>query len=248
MEDLPALAVNSVDLLSVPPIESVGLNFPLEVRSHPRFERPLQASVRSAPLLTSPPWVRSMGKLSMEVSTQGWRFPTPPDQLDQTDRPQDAARAREGRRERGPAAQGRPHPPQAAGRHGAVQGSPALPAAAAAGRPVRRQAGQAAVPAVSLSAQGHRLPDAAPRRPAGRRDGAGQDGPGHHRAAAAVPRRPDPPGPGRLPQAAGRQLDARAAHLGGGRAVRGHRRRHAERAGPPGSSPTARSSWSTTSC
>ena len=81
MEDLADLAVDSVDLLSVPRNEAIVLNFPLEVRAHPRFERPLQASVRSAPLLTSPPWVRSLGKLPMEVSTQGWRFPTPPDQL-----------------------------------------------------------------------------------------------------------------------------------------------------------------------
>ena len=80
MDDLADIAVDSVDLLSLPQSDAVGLNFPLEVRTHPRFERPLQASVRSAPLLTSPPWVRSLGKLAMEVSTQGWRFPTPPDQ------------------------------------------------------------------------------------------------------------------------------------------------------------------------
>ncbi len=80
VDDLPEFAVDSVELLSSIPIEAVGLDFALEVRPHPRFERPLQASVRSAPLLSNPPWVRSLGKIAMEVTTQGWRFPTPPDQ------------------------------------------------------------------------------------------------------------------------------------------------------------------------
>jgi SNF2 family DNA or RNA helicase len=30
--------------------------------------------------LNNPPWVRSLGKLALDVTTQGWRFPTPPDQ------------------------------------------------------------------------------------------------------------------------------------------------------------------------
>jgi SNF2 family DNA or RNA helicase len=50
------------------------------VRSHPRFEKHLEVSVRQANLLGTPPWVRSLGKLTMEVRTQGWRFPTPADQ------------------------------------------------------------------------------------------------------------------------------------------------------------------------
>jgi SNF2 family DNA or RNA helicase len=58
----------------------IDLGFALEVKPHPRFQRPLQAGVREARLLNDPPWVRSPGKLGMEVSTQGWRFPTPPDQ------------------------------------------------------------------------------------------------------------------------------------------------------------------------
>ena len=33
--------------------------------------------VREAQLLTDTPWVRSFGKLSMEIATQGWRFPVP---------------------------------------------------------------------------------------------------------------------------------------------------------------------------
>jgi SNF2 family DNA or RNA helicase len=58
----------------------IDLGFTLEVRPHPRFERPLQAGVREGRLLNDSPWVRSLGKLGLDVSTQGWRFPKPPDQ------------------------------------------------------------------------------------------------------------------------------------------------------------------------
>lgn len=33
--------------------------------------------VREVPLLARTPWVRTLGKLTMEVTTHGWRFPTP---------------------------------------------------------------------------------------------------------------------------------------------------------------------------
>src|SRR5262245_9280114 len=59
---------------------SVPIDWRVEARSHPRFERPLESSVRQASLLNSAPWVRSVGKLPMDVSSQGWRFPLPPDQ------------------------------------------------------------------------------------------------------------------------------------------------------------------------
>jgi SNF2 family DNA or RNA helicase len=62
---------------SLPVIDTIDLTFPLEVTPHPRFERPLQVGVREARLLSSAPWVRSLGKLTLEVSTEGWRFPTP---------------------------------------------------------------------------------------------------------------------------------------------------------------------------
>jgi SNF2 family DNA or RNA helicase len=51
---------------------------PPDVRPHPLFERPLQVTLREARLLNDPPWVRSLGKLTMEVATEGWRFPAPP--------------------------------------------------------------------------------------------------------------------------------------------------------------------------
>jgi SNF2 family DNA or RNA helicase len=61
--------------------DQIDLSLSVEVRSLPRFERPLEVTVRQAALLHHPPWVRSLGKIGMEVTTQGWRFPTPPDQL-----------------------------------------------------------------------------------------------------------------------------------------------------------------------
>jgi SNF2 family DNA or RNA helicase len=66
--------------LPPPRVEAVELTLPLEVRPHPRFERPLQAGVREARLLNERPWVRSLGRLGLDVATQGWRFPSPPDQ------------------------------------------------------------------------------------------------------------------------------------------------------------------------
>jgi SNF2 family DNA or RNA helicase len=69
--DAPAL----VELMDVPLLP------PVEVGTLPRFDRPLQVSVREARLLTQAPWVRPFGRLTMEVSTQGWRFPTPGDVL-----------------------------------------------------------------------------------------------------------------------------------------------------------------------
>ncbi|MBL8797960.1 MAG: hypothetical protein JNM56_28945 [Planctomycetia bacterium] len=50
----------------------------VEALTLPRFEKPLQVSIKEARLLTSAPWVRSLGKLALEVSTEGWKFPAPP--------------------------------------------------------------------------------------------------------------------------------------------------------------------------
>ena len=50
----------------------------LEVLSVPRFERPLEASVREARLLCETPWVRTLGRIDIAVSTEGWKFPAPP--------------------------------------------------------------------------------------------------------------------------------------------------------------------------
>jgi SNF2 family DNA or RNA helicase len=72
---MPLPEVVDIGLMPLP--EVIDVDPPLEVRTHPRFEKPLQVTVREARLLTDQPWVRSLGKLAMEVATEGWRFPPP---------------------------------------------------------------------------------------------------------------------------------------------------------------------------
>jgi SNF2 family DNA or RNA helicase len=61
-------------------VTAIPLTWTLDVRPLPRFDRPLEVSIRQAALLNSPPWIRSPGRATMEVTSQGWRFPLPPDQ------------------------------------------------------------------------------------------------------------------------------------------------------------------------
>ena len=49
-----------------------------EAVPHPRWDRPLEAGVRESRLLTESPWVRSLGRLDLSVTTEGWKFPAPP--------------------------------------------------------------------------------------------------------------------------------------------------------------------------
>ncbi|MBA4062996.1 MAG: helicase [Isosphaera sp.] len=53
----------------------------------PAFDRPLAAGVREARLLTDAPWVRSLGRLELNVATEGWKFPAPPVEFAPTPRP-----------------------------------------------------------------------------------------------------------------------------------------------------------------
>jgi len=50
--------------------------------THPRFEQQLEASAREPRMLTQAPWTRGFGKLEMTVTTEGWKFPAPPPELD----------------------------------------------------------------------------------------------------------------------------------------------------------------------
>ncbi len=59
--------------------DAIELAPAVTVKSFPAFERPLQANVRDLPLLKVTPWVRSLGKLTIDVTTNGWRFPAPED-------------------------------------------------------------------------------------------------------------------------------------------------------------------------
>jgi SNF2 family DNA or RNA helicase len=64
-----------------PLVEEIAVALSVEARTHPRFERPLQANVREARLLNDAPWIRGLGKLALDVTTDGWRFPMPPETL-----------------------------------------------------------------------------------------------------------------------------------------------------------------------
>jgi SNF2 family DNA or RNA helicase len=61
-------------VVGVEPFELVP---PVAERTPPAFNRPLAVAARESRLLSAPPWVRSVGKLGMEVGTEGWRFPVP---------------------------------------------------------------------------------------------------------------------------------------------------------------------------
>lgn len=69
-------------LSSAADVQGHDLRMSVDVQSLARFERALRVSARTARLLTERPWVRSLGRLTMSVSTEGWRFPTPPEQYE----------------------------------------------------------------------------------------------------------------------------------------------------------------------
>jgi SNF2 family DNA or RNA helicase len=71
-EVAPASTTNS---LTAPQVEAIPLLTVPEARAVTALARPLEPRVRQARLLDETPWVRALGKLSMEVSTEGWRFP-----------------------------------------------------------------------------------------------------------------------------------------------------------------------------
>ena len=61
--------------------EMYQVNPTIGIRTIPAFDRPIQSTVREVPLVNQPPWVRTLGKLTVDVSTQGWRFPSPNEPL-----------------------------------------------------------------------------------------------------------------------------------------------------------------------
>ncbi|MBI3823715.1 MAG: ATP-dependent helicase, partial [Planctomycetes bacterium] len=73
------LTIETFELHPEPTCDAIDLTPSLAVRSLPAFERPLQTSVRDVSLLERSPWIRTLGKLSIDVTTQGWRFPSPDD-------------------------------------------------------------------------------------------------------------------------------------------------------------------------
>src|SRR5204862_244271 len=71
--------VETIELCPDTLCAAIDLTPALAVRSLPAFDRPLQSNAREIPLLKTMPWVRTLGKLSIDVTTQGWRFPSPDD-------------------------------------------------------------------------------------------------------------------------------------------------------------------------
>jgi SNF2 family DNA or RNA helicase len=78
-ERVSATPDEAAELLSPPEITAIELNLTTESLTIPRFDRGISTAVRDVRLLDDAPWTRSLGKLGLEVTTHGWRFPTPPD-------------------------------------------------------------------------------------------------------------------------------------------------------------------------
>jgi SNF2 family DNA or RNA helicase len=58
-------------------VSTINLDVCAEARALSQFDRKLEPGVREARLLTTAPGLKSLGKLPLEVSTFGWRFPAP---------------------------------------------------------------------------------------------------------------------------------------------------------------------------
>jgi len=90
--------------LSLMPTPEIGFPDPLEVFDllatpdaieFPAFDPSIPAHFREPRLLTQAPWVRTFGKLEMTVQTEGWKFPSPPPELDRPPPPRKPKPARE---------------------------------------------------------------------------------------------------------------------------------------------------------
>lgn len=68
------------------------------VRPLPRFDAPMNANLRDVKLLTQSPWVRTLGRLDLTISSEGFKFPAPPPELDKPPPPRPAGEPAEGRR------------------------------------------------------------------------------------------------------------------------------------------------------
>jgi SNF2 family DNA or RNA helicase len=55
-----------------------NLSLSVDVKPAVRLDRGMTVTAREARLIDGTPWVRSLGKLTIDVPTHGWKFPTPP--------------------------------------------------------------------------------------------------------------------------------------------------------------------------
>ena len=69
-------ATESIDLADAIRVKVVTMPV-VEARPLPAFERSLQPQAKDVTLLNKTPAVRVLGRLTMDVPTQGWRFPAP---------------------------------------------------------------------------------------------------------------------------------------------------------------------------
>ena len=58
-------------------VDALDMHFTLRVKPHAQFDRPMKLGVKQATLLNNNPWVRPIGKLTMNISTQAWKFLVP---------------------------------------------------------------------------------------------------------------------------------------------------------------------------
>jgi SNF2 family DNA or RNA helicase len=70
---------NLQSFCSPPPVHSIDLLSPPTIVDFESSIHSLSPEIRAVTVEMNPPWIRSLGKLSLEVTTQGWRFPTPID-------------------------------------------------------------------------------------------------------------------------------------------------------------------------
>ncbi|HLW65052.1 MAG TPA: DEAD/DEAH box helicase [Gemmataceae bacterium] len=73
MVDVEALRLE----IGQPDVGEVSLDLPVDIRALAVTDRGLTILTREARLLHEPPWSRSLGKLTLEVMTEGWKFPAP---------------------------------------------------------------------------------------------------------------------------------------------------------------------------
>jgi SNF2 family DNA or RNA helicase len=70
--------------IAQPDTDGISLQFVIDASPLPGIGRPITVSTREARLLHEAPWSRSLGKLTLEVTTEGWKFPSPPGPLSHT--------------------------------------------------------------------------------------------------------------------------------------------------------------------
>jgi SNF2 family DNA or RNA helicase len=63
---------------ALPHIQPLDVSLSVDALRFARFEATITPVFREARLLTNSPWIRSVGPIEMRVTTEGWKFPSPP--------------------------------------------------------------------------------------------------------------------------------------------------------------------------